>query len=122
MNEDWLIGFTEGEGCFTYHSYKGGIRKNGTRTIYKFPSPTFQISQCDKEIIEKIKEYFKKTGINGSITKRPRIKKQHHQAYEFRVYGRKNNLKIFLFFKDKLITKNKKRQFETWGKRCDLYE
>ena len=76
MNKDWLIGFIEGEGCFHYlYSGKDNKTKYGV----------FSISQKDKEILSKIKDFFNCGHIYKIVT---------DGVYEFRIYKQKDLMNV----------------------------
>lgn len=105
LSSMWIVGFSEGEGCFTRHyTYNKKLGK-------RYTSPRFDICQKDREILEKIREYF---GF-GFVTK-----KYQNNGYHYIVIGKKNCLKILEFFDGKIQSKEKKEQFEKW-KNADFW-
>jgi hypothetical protein len=87
----WLIGFVEGEGCFF---------------VVKTGYPRFTISQADKDILIKIKEFFGCGVVYLSSSK--------NRVYEYRMTKIKDLPKLIAFFDNKLITKAKIEQFNKW--------
>ena len=99
----WIVGFIEGEGCFSVHySYN---KKLNIRYEY----PRFDICQDNKEILEKIRDFF---GF-GIITK----KYVGNPAYHYIVNSIKNCQKIANFLNGNLQNPKKKKQFDKWIRR-----
>ncbi len=59
LNPNWITGFTDGEGCFMINVTKHEANKKGWQL-----SPYFQIKlhYRDKELLMKIKSFFKGVG------------------------------------------------------------
>lgn len=99
INEDWLVGFTDGEGCF--HLQKVG----------KYRLPVFVIGCIDKEILEAIKEFL---GCGKVYLIQKQGPKKIGIIYHHRVHRNKDVIsKIIPFFTGKLIVK--KEQFDKWA-------
>jgi len=110
LTKNWIIGFTDGDGCFTIHQNWNNTTKNGKRILYKQKRPTFSIAQGEKEILKKIRNYFTKLGVYGRVW----LKKIGTTNYEYRTVGYKNCKIIANFFRGKLHTKNKIKRFKKW--------
>lgn len=101
LSDDWIIGFTEGEGCFFTYSRKGR----------KCKTAGFCITQKEKEILEEIKQFF---GF-GYVTFQP------YEPYEgtngvhrYHVTKYENQLFLKDFFEGRLRSETKRVQFEQW--------
>jgi hypothetical protein len=91
LSDDWIIGFTEGEGCFGIYS------KRGKKTTL------FCITQKEREILDDIKSFF---GF-GSVSY-----DNHVWRYQVRKY--KDQLSLKDFFEGRLRSDTKRIQFERW--------
>ena len=91
--EDWLIGFIEAEGSFT---------SMGNNTY-----PEFSISQDEKEILDRIQEFF---GC-GKVAKTG-----NKVAWQLRITGRDDCQKVRMFCEGKLQLEKRRIQFEDWKK------
>jgi hypothetical protein len=91
LSDDWVIGFSEGEGCFGVYS------KRAKKTSL------FCITQKEKEILDEIKSFF---GF-GNV-----CYDNHVWRYQVRRYGDQLILKDF--FEGRLRSETKRIQFERW--------
>lgn len=91
LSDDWVIGFTEGEGCF-------GIRLSRGKTV-----ATFCITQKEREILEEIKRFFR----FGRVYYRLGI-------WRYYVLRYKDQLYLKDFFEGRLRSEKKRIQFERW--------
>ena len=98
LSDGWIIGFTEGEGCF----YINRDRRRRKDTV------GFCIIQKEKYILEEIKQFF---GF-GHLSFQP------HEGTNgcWRYFVAKYNDQLFLkdFFDGRLRTETKRIQFERW--------
>ena len=88
----WLIGFTEGDGCF-------GIEKNGIIS--------FGISQSERDL--QILLYIQKTLGFGHVTP-----KNKNKVAKYRVRNQNDLLKIIDIFNGNLYTNKRRLQFQIW--------
>ena len=93
----WLVGFIEGEGCFTRFQNKD---RNGKIHYY----PRFSVSQKGKEILEEIKKFF---GFGSIFLTR-------NGVYQYSVNGRKRCRAIVMFLMHRMRTTEKQKQFREW--------
>ena len=107
LDAEWIVGFTDGEGCFHVSINKIPKMSLGWQVL-----PEFRIVQNEKdeEVLHKIKDYF---GFGDIKTNR---KDRHGTRKEFRVRGM-DNLKSLTEFFDKhhLRTGSKKKNFEIFA-------
>jgi hypothetical protein len=94
MNDDWLIGFVEGEGSFSVMQTPAGHR------------PLFSLGQKGKEIIFEIRNYlnFGHISYNGVV-------------WVYAVTRYEDIRKLIYYFDGRLLMKPKQTQFERW-KEC----
>jgi len=99
LDAKWIVGFVDGEGCFTV-----AINKLPKMTVNYQVQPEFRVvqHQRDVEILEKLKLFF------GFGT----IHVNHEDRKEFRVRGFENLAKIVQFFKENPLQTSKQKSFE----------
>jgi hypothetical protein len=110
LGAEWIVGFTDGEGCFYV-----AINKLSKMTLGWQVLPEFRIvqHQRDDSVLYEIKDFF---GF-GNVTK------NHGDRNEFRVRGLNNLKQIILFFeKYPLKTNSKKKSFEIFSKIIHLMD
>ena len=110
LSAKWIVGFTDGEGCFHV-----AINKLPKMTLGWQVLPEFRIvqHQRDDEVLYRIKKFFN----FGKITK------NHGDRNEFRVRGLENLKKIILFFEEyPFMTDSKKKNFEVFSQIIHLMD
>lgn len=106
MTDDWVIGFAEGEGCFTHYKQRR-----------RYVSPAFLIVNTDIGALRNIQRFFGFGDINEHqkfnklTTPRMRI-----QSWQYRVAGFKRCTVLRDFFRGRLRTERKLKQFAEWVK------
>jgi len=107
----WIVGFTDGEGCFSVSRFRNSTTSSGYQTLYEFV-----ITQGEKSrsAIEAIKSYF---GC-GHIYINHRHDNHHHDLLRYCV-RRQDDLRniIIPFFKKYRLQTTKKAQFELFCKK-----
>lgn len=107
----WIVGFVDGEGCFSVSTFKNSTCKSGYQTLYEFV-----VTQGEKSrsALEAIKEYFGCGGIY--INRRYDNHKYNLLRYCVR---RQSDLedKIIPFFNKYHLQTMKREQFEEFCKR-----
>jgi hypothetical protein len=106
LNKNWIVGFTEGEGCFSRGIQTDKSTKGNPRRKY----PSFQVTQKDDTILYSLKKYF---GFGH-------VCKSGNNCRAYQVRGFKSCKQIAKFFKGVLITPYKKKQFDNWCKEFKL--
>jgi hypothetical protein len=93
LNAQWVVGFTDGEGCFHV-----GINSNKTMTLGFQVLPEFTIVQHEREIklLHAFKDYFG-CGV---------VRRNHGDRFCYRVRGHKN-------IRDKILPFFEKHQLKT---------
>ena len=103
LDEKWIVGFTDGEGCFHISINKITKMSLGWQVL-----PEFRIVQHskDEKVLFKIKDYF-----SFGDVKINRID-HHGTRKEFRVRGLENLNKLIKFFEENKLQTSKKKDFE----------
>ena len=112
INSDWIVGFVEGEGCFSVgfikqpnRSYKRGY-KTGIQVWHEF-AITQGVSSL--KALEEIKNFF---GV-GNIYLNKRYDNHREHLYRYVVRKREDLLNVIIpFFKSHEMHTQKKKQFE----------
>lgn len=107
LSKDWIVGFTDGEGCFYI-----GINLNNSIKLKEQVLPEFKIIQHKRNIklLYKIKKFF-----NCGIIKNNKKKDSNIFEYRVRNINHLNNIIIPFFKKNKLLT-CKKFDFNDFNK------
>ncbi len=111
LDAKWIVGFTDGEGCFHISINKLTKMSLGWQVL-----PEFRIVQHEKDelVLHKIKEYF---GFGDVTINRTDF---HGTRKEFRVRGSENLNKIVEFFKMNKLQTSKRKDFEFFSEVIDL--
>ena len=106
LDELWIVGFVDGEGCFHI-----ALNKLPKMTVGWQVLPEFRIVQHQRDIslLEKIQKYF---GFGS-------VQRNHGDRQEFRVRGMENLEKIISFFKEHPLQSVKRHDFEIF---CQVLE
>ncbi len=106
LDASWIVGFTDGEGCFHISINKIPEMSLGWQVL-----PEFRIVQNEKDeiLLQKIKDYF---GF-GSVTKNRTD--FHGTRKEFRVRGLDNLNKIVEFFNKNELRTSKRKDFKIFS-------
>lgn len=110
---NWIIGFTDGEGCFSVSLLKNKTSKNGWQVF-----PEFVITQGEKSfsVLEIFKQYFK----CGKIFVNKRYDNHKENVYRYcvrSIFELKE--RIIPFFKQNQLRTSKRNDFETFSKIID---
>ncbi len=111
LDASWIVGFTDGEGCFHISLNRIPKMSLGWQVL-----PEFRIVQHEKDesVLFQIKEYFKFGDVKIN-------RKDHHRTRkEFRVRGLENLNKIVKFFEENKLKTSKKKDFEIFAKVIQL--
>lgn len=111
LGASWIVGFTDGEGCFHVSINRIPKMSLGWQVL-----PEFRIVQHEKDesVLHRIKNYF---GF-GSI--KINRKDHHGTRKEFRVRGLENLNSIVNFFRDNKLNTSKIKDFEIFGEVIQL--
>src|SRR3989344_404259 len=107
LDELWIVGFVDGEGCFHV-----ALNKLPKMTLGWQVLPEFRVvqHQRDEKILQKMKIYF---GFGDICT-------NHGDRKEFRVRGLENLNKLVKFFKKYPLQTSKKRSFELFSEIIEM--
>ena len=111
--ESWMVGFTDGEGCFSVSILKNKTSKNGWQLF-----PEFVITQGKKSLpaLEIFKEYFK----CGKIFVNKRYDNHKEDLYRYCVRSIfEIEERIIPFFKKNQLRTSKKNDFEIFSRIID---
>lgn len=113
LNALWIVGFTDGEGCFHVSINRISKMSLGWQVL-----PEFRIVQHEKDeqVLERIKDYF---GFGKVVINRT---DHHGTRKEFRVRGIDNLRKIVDFFKRYPLNTSKQKDFEIFSKVIEIIE
>lgn len=106
----WIVGFTDGEGCFSISVFKNKTTKNGWQIF-----PEFVVTQGEKsrEVLELIKNFFK----CGGIYINRRYDNHNENLYRFCVRNLKDLRNIIIpFFELNNLRSAKSKDFESFRK------
>jgi len=111
--ESWIVGFTDGEGCFSASLLKNKTSKNGWQVF-----PEFVITQGKKSLpaLEIFKQYFK----CGKIFINKRYDNHKEDLYRYcvrSIFELKET--IIPFFRQNQLRTSKKNDFEVFSKIID---
>lgn len=111
LDTSWIVGFTDGEGCFHISLNKLSKMSLGWQVL-----PELRIVQHEKDqiVLEKLKDYF---GFGSVVINRTDF---HGTRKEFRVRGLENLNKIVNFFKINKLQTSKRKDFEIFSEVIDL--
>ena len=118
MDKNWLLGFVEGEGCFSIRLSK----KNDYRTgVYFSPAFGLGLTIEDKKVIYEIKKFLGFGTIDVINNKKQRaLGKNYRDVIRILVVGIKNCIKIRDLLKDLEWHTKKRKDFECWSKAIDI--
>ena len=114
LNPWWIVGFVDGEGCFSVSTFKNKTCKSGYQTLFEF---VVTQGERSKEALEAIKEYF---GC-GNIYINRRYDNHNYNLLRYCV-RRQDDLKekIVPFFRKYKFKTTKKKQFENFCKKLGI--
>jgi len=110
----WIVGFVDGEGCFTI-----SLHKNPTTSLGWQIMPEFILSQGEKSlnVLKMVKDYFN----CGRISVNYRHDNHREDLYRFCVKSQKElRDKIIPFFKEYQLKTSKKNDFEIFSEVLEL--
>ena len=114
LNPWWIVGFVDGEGCFSVSTFKNKTCKSGYQTLFEF---VVTQGERSKEALEAIKDYF---GC-GNIYINRRYDNHNYNLLRYCV-RRQDDLKekIIPFFKKHKFKTTKQEQFENFCKKLGV--
>lgn len=116
LNPWWIVGFVDGEGCFSVSTFKNHTCKSGYQTLFEF---VVTQGERSKSALEAIKKYFN----CGAIYINRRYDNHKYNLLRYCV-RRKDDLKnkIIPFFRKYRLKSTKREQFEKFCKRLMALE
>ena len=107
LNASWIVGFTDGEGCFHVSLNRIPAMSLGWQVL-----PEFRIVQHEKDeaLLHEIKNYFGFGNVRVNRTD------SHGTRKEFKVRGLENLNKIVNFFEKNPLRTSKKKDFELFSR------
>jgi hypothetical protein len=111
LDANWIVGFTDGEGCFHISINKIQKMSLGWQVL-----PEFRIVQHEKDeqVLYNIKNYF---GFGDVKINRA---DHHGTRKEFRVRGLENLNKLIIFFQQNKLNTSKRKDFEIFSEVIQL--
>jgi hypothetical protein len=107
--EGWIVGFTDGEGCFSVSIFRNQTTKMGWQVF-----PEFVITQ-GKRSLPALKIYLQYFGC-GKIFVNKRYDNHHEHLYRYCVRSLKDlREKIIPFFRKNQLRTNKQKDFEMFS-------
>ena len=116
LNPWWIVGFTDGEGCFSVSRFRNHTCSSGFQTLYEF---VITQGEESRNAMEAIKNYFD----CGNIYINHRHDNHNHDLLRYCV-RRQDDLrnKIIPFFKKYRLQTTKSAQFELFCKKIKKAE
>ncbi|MFA6554456.1 MAG: LAGLIDADG family homing endonuclease [Candidatus Paceibacterota bacterium] len=120
LNPDYIIGLVDGEGSFTIYIRDPKLPRTLKRRVTVEPKFYLKLIEKDKEILEKLKAYFKCGSIYFQKDNRP----NHQHCYRYEVYNREDLIKTIIpfFKKHPLRLVSKRNDFELFCQMMEMIE
>lgn len=117
ISNDYIVGLTDGEGCFYVNKSNMKSYRSGVRIQLHFH---LKLRECDKEILEKIRDTLDCGGVYLQKEQRP----NHTQCYRYTVASQRDIFeKIIPFFRSNLLqTTSKQKSFTLFCKIAGLIQ
>jgi hypothetical protein len=114
VSNDYVVGLTDGEGCFHVNVWKSSSYRVGYNVQLHFH---IKMQEKDKPLLEKVKNTFK----CGTVYFQKENRTNHCQCYRFTVYSYKDIFKIVIpfFKKHPLQSVSKQKNFKIF---CQIAE
>ena len=113
MNSDYIVGLTDGEGCFYVLLTERNHKKNPKAHIMAKSHFYIKLREDDLSLLEKVKDYL---GF-GKIYFQKEKRANHSPCYRFEVNSNEDKVKLVAFFKKHpLQSPKKQRDFEIFSK------
>jgi hypothetical protein len=112
----WIIGYVDGEGCFSVSLFKNKTTKFGWQVF-----PEFVVTQGEKskESLEILQKFFKR----GKVFVNKRYDNHNENLYRYCIRSRKDLTEIIIpFFRENRLKTAKKEDFEIFAKIVAMME
>jgi len=112
INAHYIVGLTDGEGCFYVNLTERDKIKNPNAHIRAKSHFYIKLREDDLQVLEKVKDFLR----FGFIYFQKEKRKNHAQCYRFEVNSNVDKLKLIEFFKKyPLQSPKKQRDFEIFS-------
>ena len=117
MSADYVLGLTDGEGCFYVNFGEYAAYRSGVRVQLHFH---IKLQATDKGLLEKVRNTFQ----CGNVYFQKEQRRNHTQCYRYTVSAQRDIFATIIpfFRKHQLQTASKKKSFEVFCKIADLVE
>ena len=106
LSDQWIVGFVDGEGCFSFSIFKNEKMKNKVQIEGEF---NIVQHKRDIKLLYALKKYFK----CGTVSL------NHNNCYHFRVKNLKDLLEVIIpFFEKYPLKTNKKFELKVFKELC----
>ena len=114
LKPDYIVGLVDGEGSFTIYIRDPESLNSSKRRVTVEPKFYIKLIEKDKDILERLKLFFKCGSIYFQKDNRP----NHQHCYRYEVYNRDDLNKIIIpfFRKNQLQFASKRNDFEIFCK------
>ncbi len=123
LNKEWLLGFIEGEGCFSIIIKKSGISKTAKQIVADF---TIKLTESEKEVLEKVREFLGNIGniyFQSSKSSRGKGLANARDCMAFKVTKLKEVRNIASLLENmEFISTSKRQEFKAWKECIELME
>jgi len=123
LDKNWVLGFIEGEGCFSIIFKKSGKDPNRRQAIADF---TIKLTETERDVLEKLQQFFGGIGhiyFQSSDSNRRRGIINSNDCWAFKVTKLKEVKKVADFFDTMdFVSDSKKADFELWKKCMAMIE
>ena len=117
VSNDYLVGLTDGEGCFHVNMAKFPTYKSGVRVQMHFH---IKMQEKDRSLLEKVKNTLK----CGKVYFQKEKRSNHCQCYRYTAFSQKDisNVIVPFFLKNPLQSVSKYKSFKAFCKIAHLVE
>ncbi len=117
VSSEYIVGLTDGEGCFHVNMNNMPAYRSGVRVQMHFH---VKMQEQDRSLLEKVKNTLR----CGEVYPQKEVRSNHCQCYRYTVYSQQDiSTKIIPFFlKHRLQSASKNKSFKTFCKIARLVE
>lgn len=114
LKPDYIVGLVDGEGSFTVYVRNPKLPSSVTRRVTVEPKFYVKLIEKDKEILERLQEFFGCGSIYFQKDNRP----NHQHCYRYEVYNRDDLMTVIIpfFRKHRLQFASKRNDFDIFCK------
>lgn len=120
LNPDYIVGLVDGEGSFTVYIRDPKLPRTKARRVTVEPKFYIKLIEKDKEILDRLKQYFGCGSVYFQKDNRP----NHQHCYRYEVYNREDLIKVIIpfFRKNRLKFPSKRNDFELFCQMMKMIE